>query len=272
MNADLLLMAQADDQPPAAGKPRLKKAVPKPRRPAAKPAAPAPGAAPAPAAPTPAPAAAPAPAPAPAAPGGAPAQPPGPPSAGAPPSPSPAPAPQAPAPQGALPTGEFQPVIHAQNAKITTCMDNILAQSASVIDTAHTAISTWVSAAPNDNVFQSILGLSYPNKGAPNAAAVIFAAPLGPGKCQGQTVQIYPTAQPCSAVQASLIKEGRTIATLQALPVVEAKGGVRDLLLPTAGGGVASSWRSTSDELALPLAGPLRNSCHPGEPPHEGVC
>ncbi len=116
-------------------------------------------------------------------------------------------------------------------------MDNILAQSASVIYTAHTAISTWVSAAPNDNVFQSIVGLSYPNKGAPNAAAVIFAAPLGPGKCQGQTVQIYPTAQPCSAVQASLIKEGRTIGTLQALPVVEGKGGVRDLLLPTAGGG-----------------------------------
>jgi hypothetical protein len=128
-------------------------------------------------------------------------------------------------------------VIHAQNAKITTCMDNILAQSSSVIDSAHTAISTWVSTAPNDNAFQSIIGLSYPNKGAPNAAAVIFAAPLGPGKCQGETVQIYPTALPCSAVQASLIKEGRTLATLQALPVVETKGGGRDVLMPTAGGG-----------------------------------
>jgi hypothetical protein len=131
----------------------------------------------------------------------------------------------------------LQPVIHAQNAKITTCMDNILAQSASVIDSAHTAISVWVSAAPNDNAFESIVGLSYQNKGAPNAAAVLFAAPLGPGKCEGQTVQVYPTAQPCSAVQASLIKEGRTVATLQALPVVETKGGVRNLLLPTAGGG-----------------------------------
>jgi hypothetical protein len=128
-------------------------------------------------------------------------------------------------------------VIHAQNAKITTCMDNVLAQSGNVIDTSHTAISTWVTAAPNDNAFQSIVGLSYPNRGAPNAAAVIFAAPLGPGKCQGQSVQVYPVAQPCSAIQASLIKEGRTVGNLQAVPLVETKTGMRDLLLPTAGGG-----------------------------------
>jgi hypothetical protein len=38
-------------------------------------------------------------------------------------------------------------------------------------------------------------------------------------------------------VQASLIKEGRTLGALQALAIVETKGGVRDLLLPTAGGG-----------------------------------
>jgi hypothetical protein len=38
-------------------------------------------------------------------------------------------------------------------------------------------------------------------------------------------------------VQANLIKEGRTVATLQALPVVETKTGARDILLPSAGGG-----------------------------------
>jgi hypothetical protein len=116
-------------------------------------------------------------------------------------------------------------------------MDTIINQSSSVIDSAHTAISTWVSSAPNDNAFQSIVGLSYPNKMAPNAASIIFAAPVGPGRCEGETVQIYPTAQPCSVVQANLIKEGHTIATLQALPVVETKTGGRDILLPSAGGG-----------------------------------
>lgn len=145
----------------------------------------------------------------------------------------PAPAPEA----GPNPLGELQPVLHAQGAKITTCMDMIINQASNVIDTTHTAISTWVTSAPNDNAFQSTVGLSYPNKAAPNAAAILFAAPVGPGRCEGETVQIYPTAQACSIVQANLIKEGRTVATLQALPVVETKSGARDILLPSAGGG-----------------------------------
>src|SRR5436190_15447981 len=106
-----------------------------------------------------------------------------------------------------------------------------------VIDAPHTAISSWSTAAPNENVFVSIVGLNYANKATPNGAAILFAAPLGSGKCEGGTVQIYPFAQSCSALQASLIKEGHTIATLRALPVVETKNGYRDVLIPTAGGG-----------------------------------
>jgi len=159
-------------------------------------------------------------------------------SGGAVASPLPGASPEAPTPQADPNTvGELQPVLHAQGAKITTCMDTIINQASSVIDSAHTAISTWVTSAPNDNAFQSTVGLSYPNKGAPNAAAILFAAPVGSGRCEGETVQIYPTAQACSIVQANLIKEGRTVATLQALPVVETKSGARDILLPSAGGG-----------------------------------
>jgi hypothetical protein len=147
------------------------------------------------------------------------------------------PAPQPPqGPQAAV--GEFQPVLHAQGAKIATCMDTIVAESASVIDAPHTAISSWSTTAPNDNVFLSVVGLNYPNnKAVPNGAAILFAAPLAGGKCEGSTVQVYPFGQSCSALQASLIKEGRTIATLRALPVVETKLGYRDVLIPTAGGG-----------------------------------
>lgn len=146
-----------------------------------------------------------------------------------------APVPEAPA--GTV--GEFQPVLHAQGAKITTCMDTIVTESAAVIDSAHTAISSWNTAAPNDNAFVSIVGLSYANKAAPNAAAVIVAAPDGAAKCHGAMVQIYPVARSCSAIQAELIKEGRTIAVLRALPVVETKAGTRDILIPTSGGGCA---------------------------------
>ena len=116
-------------------------------------------------------------------------------------------------------------------------MDTIVSESAAVIDAPHTAISSWSTAAPNDNVFVSIVGLNYANKATPNGAAILFAAPLASGKCEGGTVQIYPFGQSCSALQASLIKEGHTIATLRALPVVETKNGYRDVLIPTAGGG-----------------------------------
>jgi hypothetical protein len=152
------------------------------------------------------------------------------------PEPAPAAATEPPAPQAAV--GDFQPVLHAQGAKITTCTDTIVGESAAGIDAPHTAISSWATTAPNDNVFVSIVGLSYAsNKAVPNGAAILFAAPVGPGKCEGGTVQIYPFAQSCSALQASLIKEGRTIAMLRALPVVETKTGYRDVLIPTAGGG-----------------------------------
>jgi hypothetical protein len=156
-----------------------------------------------------------------------------------PPAPAASAEPAAPQPQGAqAAVGEFQPVLHAQGAKIATCMDTIVDESASVIDAPHTAISSWATAAPNDNVFLSIVGLSYANnKTVPNGAAILFAAPVSGGKCEGSTVQIYPFAQSCSALQASLIKQGHTIATLRALPVVETKNGYRDVLIPSAGGG-----------------------------------
>jgi len=152
--------------------------------------------------------------------------------------PSPAPAngpPQPETPAGSV--GEFEPVLHAQQAKLSTCMDTIVSESSRVIDTAHTAISSWNAAAPNEHEFVSIIGMSYANKSAPNGAAVIVAAPGGNGTCEGASVQIYPVAKPCSAIQAELIKEGRTTAMLRLLPVVETKSGARTLLLPSAGGG-----------------------------------
>jgi hypothetical protein len=138
-------------------------------------------------------------------------------------------------PKGAA--GELQPVLHAERAGITTCMDAIVGAAAAAIDSRHTAISSWSRAAPDKNIFLSIVGLSYANKAAPNGAAVIFAAALGPGRCQGGTVQVYPVAQSCSALQAKLIRHGHTLAVLRALPVVESQSGVRYVLIPTAGGG-----------------------------------
>src|SRR5262249_23751688 len=130
----------------------------------------------------------------------------------------PAPAPDAAAPQ-AQPdaVGSLEPVVHAQQANVTTCMDTIVRQSAAVIDAPHAAVSSWTSAAPDQNLFVSMVGLKYKSPVAPNAAAVIVAAPVGPNRCQGEVVQVIPSARSCSVIQASLVKTGRTIATLQGL-------------------------------------------------------
>jgi hypothetical protein len=144
-----------------------------------------------------------------------------------------APAPKAPA--GAV--GALQPVLHAQQAKITTCMDTIARQSGAVINGPHQAISSWTQAAPNRNLFVSMVGLSYQSPVAPNGAAVMLAAPLDAGRCEGEVVEIVPSARACSVIQASLVKTGRTIAMLRGLAVVQTNSGVRDLLMPTVGGG-----------------------------------
>ena len=141
------------------------------------------------------------------------------------------------APSGASLTGELEPVLHARSAGITACMDNIVTQAGSVIDRPHTAISTWVSQNANAHAFQSLIGLSYPNKTAPNGAAVIVAAPVASNQCEGASIQVYPTSQSCSVIQAALIKTGRTIATLQGLPVVETQDNARNMLMPTSGAG-----------------------------------
>ncbi len=139
------------------------------------------------------------------------------------------------APAGAV--GSLQPVVHAQQAKITTCMDMIARQSAAVIDGPHAAISSWTSAAPDQNLFVSMVGLGYKSAIAPSAAAVIVAAPVAPDRCEGAVVQVIPSARSCSVVLATLVKAGKTIAALEGLAVVQTNTGVRDLLMPTAGGG-----------------------------------
>src|SRR5437763_15847220 len=119
--------------------------------------------------------------------------------AAAPTAPAEGPAPQPQGPQAAV--GEFQPVLHAQGAKISTCMDTIVAESATVIDAPHTAISSWSTAAPNENVFVSIVGLNYANKATPNGAAILFAAPLGSGKCEAAPCRFTPSGNPAARCQ-----------------------------------------------------------------------
>ena len=213
-----LLFAQAEDQnqpaeaaPPAA-KPETKPAPKHPPKPAPKPQV----AAPAKTTPQPPPApAAAAPAVTPAA---APAQP-------APPQPPPSTA------------AEPQPLVHASQAGVKSCLDGIARAANGTIDTQHAAMSQWFTGAADSHLFESIISLAYPNKVAPHAATVLLAAPTQGQSCDTSTVQIFPTARPCNAVLADLLKTGKVIADLAGMPVSQTPNGARQLLMPTAGNG-----------------------------------
>jgi hypothetical protein len=213
------LFAQAEDQnqpaeaaPPAA-KPETKPAAKHPPKPSPKPQAAAPAKTtqppPAPAAGAPAAAVTPA---------AAPAQP-------APPQPPPSTA------------AEPQPLVHASQAGVKSCLDGIARAANGTIDTQHAAMSQWFTGAADSHLFESIISLAYPNKVAPHAATVLLAAPTQGQSCDTSTVQIFPTARPCNAVLADLLKTGKVIADLAGMPVSQTPNGARQLLMPTAGNG-----------------------------------
>jgi hypothetical protein len=98
-------------------------------------------------------------------------------------------------------------------------------------------MSQWFTGASDSHLFESIISLAYPNKIAPHAAAILLAAPTQGQSCDTSTVQIFPTARPCNAVLADLLKDGKVIADLAGMPVSQTPNGARQLLMPTAGNG-----------------------------------
>lgn len=165
---------------------------------------------------------------------------------------APAPAPAMPTPQGAArkdrpaastarpqPAGapvpspaDLQPIQHARNAGVGACLAAVGEASLATVDAPHKAHSTWVTAAPDAHVFQSIVGLGYRSKAAPHAASVISATPTPGRGCDTTTVQIYPTARPCPQLRAALLKDGSLTDELSGMPLVRSASGFQHLLLP----------------------------------------
>ncbi|MDU0342829.1 hypothetical protein [Bosea rubneri] len=131
--------------------------------------------------------------------------------------------------------------MHARNAGIVTCLDGIARAASGTIGAPHAAMSNWLTGAPNQGPFSSIIAMTSGNRAAPNAAAFIHLSPTPVGGCQGSTVQVVPTARSCGAMQAEFSKEGRTIANLAGIPVLLRATGERYLLLQAPGGCVIVS-------------------------------
>ncbi len=207
-----LLVAQADDQAaPAQSEAKPATTKPATTKPERKPAPKSPAAAPATTTAQPQPAGA------------------------APPAATAAPAPPKPPPSTAA---EPQPLVHASQAGVKACLDGIGRAALATIDTDHAAISQWSTGAADAHVFESIISLAYPNRIAPRAAAVLLAAPTQSQSCDTSTVQVFPTARPCNAVLADLLKNGKIVADLAGVPISQnSTTGARQILMPTAGNG-----------------------------------
>jgi hypothetical protein len=136
-----------------------------------------------------------------------------------------------------VPAGQIQPQVHASNGGITTCFDSLARASSQAIDGEHQAFSFWDRQRPNESTFRSIVSLRYPQPTAPRGAAIIINSPVAGSACDATTLQIVPTLRPCSAIQGDLIKNGKAIANLAGLALIQAPQDLSYLLLPTAGDG-----------------------------------
>ena len=126
---------------------------------------------------------------------------------------------------------------HAAQAGVKACLDGIVRSANATIDTTHTAMSQWSNGAADLHVFESIVSLTYPNRVAPRAVAVLFGAPSAGHDCNSSYVQIFPTARACNDIEGDLLKQGKVVANLSGLPVTVDAVGARQLLLPTSGNG-----------------------------------
>ena len=130
----------------------------------------------------------------------------------------------------------LQPITHAQAAGILTCAGAVVATTRAIVDAPHRASSAWVSAAPDDHAFTSIVSLSYAARNAPRAVAVMTATPTPQRGCDTNTVQVHPTARSCAQVEADLAREGRVKAEINGLSSMKSPDGKTHVLLPTANG------------------------------------
>lgn len=144
-----------------------------------------------------------------------------------------------------VPGDAAQPVQHARNAAVSSCLPALRDLSRIAVDAPHVAFSTWNNQSANDRLFQSIVSLKYSNKIAPRGISVLVAAPNSQSKCDGATVQIQPSALSCEKIARNIT--GRNIAgktrlvtrDLAGITLIQTSNSMRLMLMPTRGRGCA---------------------------------
>jgi hypothetical protein len=133
--------------------------------------------------------------------------------------------------------GDAQPVAHARSAAISACLPAITELSRLTLDAPHMAISTWNKVDANDHMFSSIVGLKYENTIAPKAVAILAVAPNPKHACDGEAIQIQPSALACDAIQKNITGAALKTQDLNGVTLIQGEGPLRFVLMPTSGNG-----------------------------------
>lgn len=143
------------------------------------------------------------------------------------------------APEAAVATAaELQPTQHARAAGVRDCLAGIDELSRLSVAGDYTAVSTWNQGAPNDRLFNAIVGQSNDSKIAPKAVSVLVTSPNVQHKCDATAVEVHPSALSCPDIERTLAQDKREQrVSLSGIPLLQADPSLRYILLPAAANG-----------------------------------
>ncbi len=133
---------------------------------------------------------------------------------------------------------DLQPILHARAAGVKDCLAAVGAMAHVSLAGATTAVSTWNKQAPNDRLFNSIVGQSNENKRSPQAISVLVASPTAQHACDSTAVEIHPSSLSCQEIERPLAEDKReTKMVLSTVAMIQTDPSLRLMLMPAPNNG-----------------------------------
>lgn len=136
-------------------------------------------------------------------------------------------------------TAEIQTMEQLQKAGVKSCLQIAKAVGqATMFGTEYAAASTWHSKQPDNRFSVSMIGQKLAaNSGASNGISGVFSSPTADGKCDAAAVQIIPTQDACSKIQAQVMEKGKLLGDLAGIPILQNAANAQVMLIPAAANG-----------------------------------
>ena len=134
---------------------------------------------------------------------------------------------------------EIQTMDQLSKAGVKSCLQIAKAVGqATMFGTEYAAASTWHSKQPDSRFSVSMIGQRLqPDSGATNGISGVFSAPTKDGKCDAAAVQIIPTQDACSKIQAQVMEKGKLLGDLAGIPILQNAANAQVMLIPAAANG-----------------------------------